>query len=55
MQPKRLRWDAQAHAMAHVMVVVKDAALLAQVHVLMVAEVVLQHVQEAVAIMLAKV
>lgn len=55
MQQKRLRWDAQALAMVHVMVDVRDAAPLAQVPVLMAVEVVLQHVQEVVAIMPAKV
>lgn len=55
MQQKRHRWDAQAHAMVHVMVVARDAAPLAQVPVLMAVEVVLQHVQEVVAIMPAKV
>lgn len=55
MQQKRLQWDALAHAMAHVMVGVRDAAPLAQVPVPMAVEVVLQHVQEVVAIMPAKV
>lgn len=55
MQQKRLRWDAQTLAMVHVMVDVRDAAPLAQVPVLMAVEVVLQHVQEVVAIMPAKV